>query len=105
MRRALPALLIALGTVLVGAGVGVFWRTNTGPGGTTTVYDGSYAPLEPDGPYQSRLTLTFDERWTVLWTGGHLAGALLAVVGLLLLAATGGWLLGRRSRRGRAPVG
>ena len=101
MRRALPALSGALGALLVVAGVAVFWRTNTGRG---IGYGGSYAPLEPGSAYESELTLSFDRPWTVLWTGGHLAGALLVVAGLLVLAATGGWWLGRRtSRRGRAP--
>jgi hypothetical protein len=102
VRRALPALLGALGGLLVAAGGTVFWLTNTR---RWTVYDGSYAPLEPGSAYESRLTFGFDDRWTVLWTGGHLAGALLAVAGLLVLAATGGWLLGRRSRRGSARRG
>ena len=103
MRRALPALLTALGVVLAGVGVSVFRATNAGGG--TAVFGGSYAPLEPEGAYQGRLTLAFDDRWTVLWTGGHLTGALLAVVGLLLLASVAGWWLGRRSsRRGSAPV-
>lgn len=96
MRRALPALLGALGALLVVVGVAVFWRTNTA--GPVTTYGGSYEPL--DRAYRSELTLSFDDRWTVLWTGGHLVGALLLVLGLLVLAATGGWLLGRRSRRG-----
>ncbi|WP_116452892.1 hypothetical protein [Blastococcus litoris] len=97
MRQALPALLAALGAALVVAGVAVFWRANTvGWVG----YGGSYAPLEPGSAYESRLTLEVDRSWTVLWTGGHLVGALLLVLGLLVLAATGGWLLGRRSRRG-----
>ena len=33
----------------------------------------------------------------MLWTGGHLVGAGLAVLGALVLAGVGGWLLGRRS--------
>ncbi|SFF30828.1 hypothetical protein [Blastococcus tunisiensis] len=98
MRRALPALLVASGGLLVGAGIAVFWLTNTR---RWTHYDGSYAPLRPGSAYESRLTLTFDDRWTVLWTTGHLVGALLAVAGLLVLAATGGWWLGRRGGRRR----
>ncbi|WP_324277540.1 hypothetical protein [Blastococcus brunescens] len=96
MRRALPALLAALGGVLAGAGVVVFWLTNTRE---RVTYDGSYAPLEPGSAYESRLTLTLDDRWTVLWTAGHLTGALLVVAGLLVLVATGGWWLGRRGDR------
>jgi hypothetical protein len=102
----LPVLLAALGGVLAGAGVTVFWLTNTRTvfwltntrTGDRTVYDGSYAPLEPGSAYESGLSLDF-AGWTVLWTGGHLLGAVLTVVGLLLLAAVGGWWLG--SRRGR----
>ena len=96
MKRALPAVLALLGAVLVGAGVAVFKLTNTR---RWTAYDGSYAPLEPGSAYESRLTLSFDRPWTVLWTGGHLLGALLAVTGLLVLAATAGWWLGRRGAR------
>ena len=100
MRRALPALLGLLGGVLVGAGGAVFWLANTRQ---WTVHDGSYAPLEPGSAYESRLTLSFDRPGTVLWTGGHLVGALLVVAGLLVLAATAGWWLGRRgTRRGTA---
>ncbi len=103
MRRALPALLGALGSVLVGVGVAVFWLTNAR---RWTAYDGSYTPLEPGSAYESRLTLTVDDRWTVLWTAGHLVGALLVVSGLLVVATTGGWWLGRRGgRRGSGPAG
>lgn len=90
MRRALPALLAALGAVLADAGVAVFWLANTR---RWTVHDGSYPPLRPGSAYESRLALSFDDdRWTVLWTGGHLTGALLLVAGLLVLArrAAGG---------------
>ena len=102
MSRVLPALLAALAALLVGSGVMVFWLANTR---TWTVYDGSYAPAAPGSAYESRLTLGFDVPWTVLWTGGHLTGALLVVAGLLVLAATGGWWLGRRSglRAGAPP--
>jgi hypothetical protein len=86
----------ALGLALVVAGVVVFAVTNRSPAdfGWT-----SYAPLEPGvgGAHRSELTLAHGDRWTVLWTGGHLTGALLVVLGLLTLAAVGGWLLGRRS--------
>ena len=101
MRRALPALLGALGGVLVAVGVAVFWRANTR---SWVVYGGGYAPLEPGSAYESRLTLSFDRPWTVLWTAGHLAGVLLVVAGLLVLAAMTGWWLGRRGgRSGVAP--
>lgn len=99
MSRALPALVAAAGGLLVAAGVAVFWRTNTG---RWVEYGGSYAPLEPGSAYESRLTLTFDRPGTVLWTTGHLVGVLLAVLGLVVLAAVGGWWLGRR---GSAPTG
>jgi hypothetical protein len=36
----------------------------------------------------------------VLWTGTHLLGAALVVLGLLVLTAVGGWLVGRRSDAG-----
>jgi hypothetical protein len=96
VNRAAPALLTTLGGLLLVAGIAVFWRTNTRGAGWTE-YTGSYAPLEPGTAYESRLTLSFGDGWTVLWTGGHLAGAGLAVLGLLLLTGTAGWWLGRRS--------
>jgi hypothetical protein len=39
----------------------------------------------------------FDDRWTALWTGGGLLGAVLALVGLLI-AAVGGWVAGLPAR-------
>lgn len=97
MRRAAPAVLTTLGGLLVVAGTAVFWRTNTRDA-TWTAYTGSYAPLVPaDEAYESRLTLSLDGGWTVLWTSGHLVGAVLAVLGLLLLTGVAGWWLGRRS--------
>jgi hypothetical protein len=94
VRRALPWLLAGAGVVLVVAGVALFWLANTLPRGWTA-YTSAEEPLRA---YQSSLTVSF-EGGTVLWTGQHLLGAGLAVLGLLLLAATGGWLLGRRSGR------
>jgi len=94
VRRALPWLLAGAGAALVLAGVAVFWRANLLPSGWTA-YTSSYQPLSA---YQSTLTLSF-EGGTVLWTGQHLLGAGLVVLGLLVMAATGGWLLGRRSGR------
>jgi heme/copper-type cytochrome/quinol oxidase subunit 1 len=97
MRRLLPAVVAALGVALAGSGVVVFAVANRS--GTPADFGWSaYAPLEPQVGHQSRLTVSFSDRWTVLWTGGHLLGALLLVLGLLVLAAVGGWLLGRRSR-------
>jgi heme/copper-type cytochrome/quinol oxidase subunit 1 len=97
-RGPLPAFSAALGLVLVVAGVVVFAAAGRSPAdfGWT-----SYAPLEP-GPYRSGLALSFDDGWTVLWTGGHLLGATLVVLGLLVLAAVGGWLLGRSTASGDA---
>jgi heme/copper-type cytochrome/quinol oxidase subunit 1 len=100
-RGSLPAFSAALGLVLVVVGVVVFAIAGRSPAefGWT-----SYAPLEPGapGPYRSGLTLSFDDGWAVLWTGGHLLGAALVVLGLLVLAAVGGWLLGRRTASGHA---
>jgi hypothetical protein len=93
-----------LGALLCVAGAVVFALANRSPVGWTA-YTGSYAPLGPAMPgrysdaYQSELTLTFSDGWSVLWTGDHLLGALLVVLGLLVLAAVGGWALGRRSGR------
>ena len=98
MRRALPWAVAVLGAALAVAGVAVFWWTNTRS--PTVTHDGSYAPLLPaDSAYESRLTLTFDGG-AVLWETGHLVGAGLLVAGALVLAAAGGWALGRRSARG-----
>ena len=94
MRRALPWVAAGVGLVLVVAGLVVFVVANRAPAGD--VGWSAYAPLESEVAYQSSLTLTFDDRWTVLWTGGHLLGAGLLVTGLLVLATLGGWLLGRR---------
>ncbi len=58
-------------------------------------YGGSYQPVPVDA-HASTLTLTFDD--AVVWTPAHLTGLALAAAGCLLLAAVGGWLLGRRGR-------
>jgi heme/copper-type cytochrome/quinol oxidase subunit 1 len=97
VRRFLPAGVAALGVLLVVAGVVVFVVANTS-GASSDFGWTAYAPLDPAVANRSRLTLTFGDRWTVLWTGRHLLGALLVVLGLLALAAVGGWLLGRRTR-------
>lgn len=105
MRRLLPGSLILLGLGLGIAGAVVFALANRpGAAGDAgwTAYTGSYAPLEQGDldAYHSSLMLSFDG-WAVLWTGGHLAGAGLIALGLLLLVGTGGWLLGvRAGRRG-----
>ena len=94
MRRALPWLLAGAGAALVVAGVALFWLANLRPTGWTA-YTSAEEPLRA---YQSSLTLSF-EGGGVLWTGQHLLGAGLAVLGLLLVAGSGGWLLGRRAGR------
>jgi hypothetical protein len=61
----------------------------------------SYAPLqETQSAYLSAVTFADG---TVVWTGQHLLGAGLLVLGLLLLTGVGGWLLGRRAGRRAAP--
>lgn len=91
MRRALPWLVAGLGVVLAAGGVAVFWATTlSGAGG---VGWSAYAPLGPGDPFPP------GAGWQVAWTGGHLLGAALLAAGLLVLAALGGWLLGRRSAR------
>lgn len=96
MRRWAPALLAALGAGLVVAGAVVFAVANRS-GVPLDFGWAAYTPLESQVAYRSELTLDFDDRWTVLWTGRHLAGALLVVAGLLLLTAVGGWWVGRRT--------
>ncbi|WP_156119084.1 hypothetical protein [Modestobacter caceresii] len=103
MRRAAPRLVLALGAVLCALGVALFWRANR-PGPPADGGWAAYTPLPAETAYQSRLTLSFDDdRWAVLWTAGHVLGAVLVVAGLLVLSALAGWLLGRR-RAGRRPV-
>jgi len=97
VRRALPGIVAALGVVLVVTGIAVFAAANASPAdfGWT-----SYAPLAPLTPAPSdTTTYVSGSDWAVLWTAGHFLGAGLVVVGALLLAATGGWLLGRRAGR------
>ena len=97
MRRALPWLIAALGGVLAVAGVAVFASANSSGVGWAG-YMGE-APLEPiTEAYQSDLILFSDG--AVLWTRQHALGAVLVVLGLLVLAGFGGWLLGRRRARG-----
>ena len=92
----------ALGALLCAAGVVVFALANRVPTGWTA-YTGSYQPLMPDDAHQSDFSIAFTDGWTVLWTGGHLAGALLVMAGLLVLAGLAGWLLGRRTAPGASP--
>ena len=98
MRRPLPWLTAALGLVLLGAGVVVFAVANRSPSGDFGWT--AYAPLDPE-VRNGEVTLTFDGAWTVLWTGSHLLGAGLVIAGLVVVAALGGWLWGRRSSRPR----
>ncbi|WP_222193667.1 hypothetical protein [Modestobacter italicus] len=99
MRRAAPRLVLSLGAALCALGVALFWRANR-PGSRTDGGWGAYTPLPADTAYESRLTLSFDDRWAVLWTAGHVAGAGLVVAGLLVLSGLAGWALGRsRARR------
>ena len=95
MRRAAPWLLLALGTALAVAGVAVFWVTNLAPGAGAGW--SAYAPLEPGDPPPDLGSTAGG--WAVTWTAGHAIGAALAVLGLLVLAGTAGWLLGRRRAR------
>ena len=98
MRRALPWLIAGSGAVLVEAGIAVFATAGHGPADFGW---SAYAPLEPiQGP---AATYTFVDSATVLWTGQHLLGAGLLVLGLLALVGVGGWLLGRRSGRRATP--
>ena len=98
MRRLLPGLVALTGYVLVLVGVVVFNLANVVDRPSADFGWSAYAPLEEtQRAYQSALTYSFVDGGTVLWTGGHLVGAGLAVLGALVLAGVGGWLLGRRS--------
>jgi uncharacterized membrane protein HdeD (DUF308 family) len=94
MRHAGRWLVLATGLVLVAAGAVLFLATDhsAGRGGWF-----AYAPLSDSPAYQSELQLSFDDRWTVLWTGRLLAGAGLACLGLLVVVGQACWLLGRRA--------
>ena len=100
MRRAVPGILAFLGLALVMTGIAVFAAANRAPAGDLGWT--SYAPLEPQvpGPFDAS-TYAYTPDWAVLWTAGHLAGAGLAVLGLLVLVGAGGWSLGRRSGSAR----
>jgi hypothetical protein len=94
VRRAAPWLLAVLGVLLLVAGAVLFAGAGA-DGVEEVVYGGSYEPLPADA-YWSTLTLTYDD--AVVWTPAHLTGLALAAAGCLLLAAVGGWVLGRRRR-------
>ncbi|TFV90838.1 hypothetical protein E4P40_06805 [Blastococcus sp. CT_GayMR20] len=101
MTRA-PLLVGALGWVLVAAGSTVFWVADQPGDAGWTAYSGSYQPLPAgDEAYRSELVLGLDG--AVLWTGTHLLGAGLLVLGLLVLAGLAGWLFGRRAGTPRVP--
>ena len=95
-KEALPWITGAVGLVLALLGVAVFAAANR-HGSPADFGWYAYAPLEPgSGPYSSSWEIVFgSDSWRVLWTGGHLLGAGLVVVGLLLAAAAGGFLVGR----------
>ncbi len=88
-----PALLGGLGGTLIAAGVTVFWMTNRARGGVGDFGWSAYAPLERGADPGA---LFGGDGWAVLWTAGHLAGAALGILGLLILAALAGWRIGRR---------
>jgi hypothetical protein len=101
MRSTLAWAVGALGAMLCAAGVVVFVLADRA---TVDFGWSAYAPLPPVSgqAYQSELILGAPDGWTVLWFGGHLTGALLVFLGLLVLAGLGGWLLGRRTAVGKA---
>ena len=100
MRRVLPWAVAAIGIALAAAGVALFAAANRSPFSGADRGWSSYAPLEPGEPAPYQSELTFGSEWSVVWTGGHLVGAGVLVLGLLVLSALGGWALGLR--RGRA---
>ena len=98
MRRLVPGLVALAGYVLVLVGVVVFNLANVVGRPPASFGWSAYSPLEQtQSAYQSALTFASVDGGTVLWTGGHLVGAGLAVLGALVLAGVGGWWLGRRS--------
>ena len=88
MRRVLPVVFTGLGLVL--AGVGTFMFVTGGHDGV--LYEASYAPL------------AIGAESVLRFTGTQAVGAVLAVLGLVLLTAVGGWRLGRRRRRSNGPA-
>jgi len=89
-----PLLVGALGGLLVVGGL-VWFLVAAGAPDVVT-YGGSYEPLDTGSAYDSALALGFDDGLVVAWSTGQALGAALVVQGLLVLAAFGGWLLGRR---------
>ena len=107
MRRVPPGAFGLLGFGLLVAGVTVVNVADRGPADSGWMaYTGSYAPLEEaprryvetDEAYTSELTVSLDG--VLPWTTGHLVGAGLVVLGLLVLTALGGWWFGSRRAAG-----
>jgi hypothetical protein len=94
MRRVLPWLVVGLGIALVETGIAVFAAANRGP---MDFGWSAYAPLQPTQNPSD--TYTFVNDATVLWTGQHLLGAALLVLGMFVLVGLAGWVLGRRAGR------
>ena len=85
MRRLLPWLVAVAGLALLVTGVLLYATGGTGE----EVYAASYAPL------------TGTSRTAYLHTGQEVTGAVCAAAGAVVLAAVGGWAVGRRTvRRG-----
>jgi hypothetical protein len=105
MRRLVPGVIALAGYVLVLVGVVVF---NLAGVVDQPPYDfgwSAYAPLEETrSAYQSALTYASVDGGTVLWTGGHLIGAGLAVLGGLVLAGVGAGCSGTARACGGAPA-
>lgn len=103
MRQVSPRLVGALGALLVTVGAVVFAAAAGGPVGV--VYDGVHPLLdEVDSAYESSMTLTLDDGLAVAWTTGQALGASSVVLGLLVLAALGGWLMRGRPDSSRPAV-
>ena len=107
MRRHLPGIIAAFAFVQVLVGVVVF-EVGERSGSPANFGWTAYAPLPaesywttysapPAEAYGSQLTLGFYDGGAVLSSGGQVLGAVLVVVGLLVLTAVGSWLAGRRS--------